>query len=76
MHVCCMCACTCSYMCVLATENSKILPYTVPGNIMKFQGNLHTMNRKCKLSCMHFMGFPGPGNLRFLPVADPSQFLQ
>ena len=43
--------------CVLATGNlPEILPYTVPGNvkkILKFPGvgNVHTMNRKCELSC-------------------------
>ena len=55
--------------CVLATGNlPEILPYTVPGNvkeISKFPGveNVHTMNRKCELSCT-FHGISWPRKFR------------
>ena len=50
---------------VLATGNlPEILPYTVPGNVKeksKFPGvgNVHTINRKCELSCtFHEISWP------------------
>ena len=58
---------------LLATGNvPEILPYTVPGNakeMSKFPGvgNVHTVNKNVNYPT-HFMGFPGPGNLGFLPV--------
>ena len=55
--------------CVLATGNlPEILPYTVPGNVKKMSkfpgvGTVHTMNRKCELSCT-FHGISWPRKFR------------
>ena len=55
--------------CVLATGKlPEILPYTVPGNVKKMSkfpgvGNVHTMNRKCELSCT-FHGISWPRKFR------------
>ena len=55
--------------CVLATGNlPEILPYTVPENVKEISkfpgvGNLHTMNRKCELSCT-FHGISWPRKFR------------
>ena len=70
--------------CVLATGNlPEILPYTVPENvkeILKFPGvgNVHTMNRKCELSCT-FHGISWPRKFRISSsvtfYCDPYFFL-
>ena len=57
--------------CVLATGNVPEildLPYTVPGNVKEISkfprvGNVHTMNRKCELSCA-FHGISWPRKFR------------
>ena len=55
--------------CVLATGNlPEILPYTAPGNVKKMSifpgvGNVHTINRKCELSCT-FHGVSWPRKFR------------
>ena len=54
---------------VLATGNlPEILPYTVPRNVKEMSkfpgvGNVHTMNRKCELSCT-FHGISWPRKFR------------
>ena len=55
--------------CVLATGNlPEILPYTVPENVKETSnfpgvGNVHTMNRKCEVSCT-FHGISWPRKFR------------
>ena len=60
---------------VLVTGNlPEILPYTVPGSVkemLKFPGvgNVHTMNRKCELSCT-FHGISWPRKFRISSSAS------
>ena len=66
--------------CVLATGNlPEILPYTVPGKVKKmskFPGveNVHTMNRKCELSCT-FHGISWPRKFRISSSECAYQYL-
>ena len=63
---------------VLATGNlPEILPYTVPGNVKEMSkflgvGYVHTMNRKCELSCT-FHGISWPSKFRISSSLMPSQ---
>ena len=59
-------------MCPGSGNVPEILPYTAPGKVKEMSkflgvGNVHAMNKKCKLSCT-FYGIFCPGNLGFPPV--------
>ena len=61
--------CAQNFMCPGSGNVPEILPYTAPGKVKEMSkfpgvGNVHAMNKKYA----HFMGFPCPGNLGFLPV--------
>ena len=66
--------------CVLPTGNlPEILPYTIPGNVKEMSkfpgvGNIHTMNRKCELSCT-FHGISWPRKFRISSSVDYSTFV-
>ena len=56
-------------MCPVSGNVPEILPYTAPGKVKEMSKFLGVGNVQRNVNFPgHFMGFPCPGNLGFLPV--------